>query len=103
MAAHTALRGIARPSTLSVAPSIPRLVSAASISSSTARCHDPRGPLGLYVLLRNGPEYKPSHLLVRAASGVTKEEVLNFKPAPRLEQIGDIHSKQMDDRNHHFG
>ena len=27
MAAHTALRGIARPSTLSVAPSIPRLVS----------------------------------------------------------------------------
>jgi hypothetical protein len=70
MAAHTALRGIARPSTLSVAPSIPRLVSAASISSSTARCHDPRGPLGLYVLLRNGPEYKPSHLLVRAASGV---------------------------------
>jgi hypothetical protein len=34
---------------------------------------------------------------------MTKEEVLNFKPAPRLEQIGDIHSKQMDDRNHHFG
>jgi hypothetical protein len=34
---------------------------------------------------------------------MTKEEVFNFKPAPRLEQIGDIHSKQMDDRNHHFG
>ena len=32
-----------------------------------------------------------------------QKEVLNFKPAPRLEQIGDIHSKQMDDRNHHFG
>src|SRR5688572_11479490 len=34
---------------------------------------------------------------------MTKKEVLDFKPTPRLEQIGDIHSEQMDDRKHHFG
>ena len=28
----------------------------------------------------------------------TQKEVLNFKPAPRLEQIGDKCSKQIDDR-----
>ena len=33
---------------------------------------------------------------------MTKEEVLNFKPTPRLEQIGDIHSEQMDDRKSSF-
>ena len=31
-----------------------------------------------------------------------KEEVLNFKPTARLEQIGDIHSEQMDDRKSSF-
>jgi hypothetical protein len=34
---------------------------------------------------------------------MTKKEVLGFKPAPRLEQIGDIRSKQVDDRKHHIG
>jgi hypothetical protein len=31
---------------------------------------------------------------------MTQKEVLNFKPAPRLEQIGDKCSKQVDDRKH---
>jgi hypothetical protein len=34
----------------------------------------------------------------RAAS-----EVLNFKPAPRLEQIGDKCGQQMEDRKHRTG
>ena len=34
---------------------------------------------------------------------MTQKEVLNFKPAPRLEQIGDKCSKQVDDRNHRIG
>jgi hypothetical protein len=33
----------------------------------------------------------------------TQKEVLNFKPAPRLEQIGDKCSKQIDDRKHRIG
>jgi hypothetical protein len=32
-----------------------------------------------------------------------QKEVLNFKPAPRLEQIGDKCSKQVDDRKHRIG
>jgi hypothetical protein len=31
-------------------------------------------------------------------SSFRKRQVLNFKPAPRLEQIGDKCSKQVDDR-----
>jgi hypothetical protein len=34
---------------------------------------------------------------------MTQKEVLNFKPAPRLEQIGDKCSKQVDDRKHRIG
>ena len=32
-----------------------------------------------------------------------KKEVLDFKPAPRLEQVGDIRSKQVDDHKHRVG
>ena len=32
-----------------------------------------------------------------------KKEVLDFKPAPRLEQVGDNTSKQMEDRKHRTG
>jgi hypothetical protein len=31
---------------------------------------------------------------------MTKKEVLDFKPVPRLEQAGDIQSKQVDDHKH---
>jgi hypothetical protein len=34
---------------------------------------------------------------------MTQKEVLNFKPAPRLEQIDDKCSKQVDDRKHRIG
>jgi hypothetical protein len=34
---------------------------------------------------------------------MTEKEVLGFKPAPRLEQIGDERSKQVDDRKHRIG
>ena len=34
---------------------------------------------------------------------MTKKEVLNFKPVPRLEQVGDIRSKQVDDHKHCIG
>jgi hypothetical protein len=34
---------------------------------------------------------------------MTQKEVLNFKPAPRLEQIGDKRSKQVNDREHRIG
>jgi hypothetical protein len=29
-----------------------------------------------------------------------QKEVLNFKPAPRPEQVGDKHPKQLEDRKH---
>jgi hypothetical protein len=38
--------------------------------------------------------------LFRPRDTMTQKEVLNFKPAPRLEQIGDKCSKQVDDRKH---
>jgi len=31
---------------------------------------------------------------------MTKKEVLDFKPVPRLKQVGDIRSKQVDDHKH---
>jgi hypothetical protein len=31
---------------------------------------------------------------------MTKIEILDFKPAPRLEQVGDKRRKQMEDRKH---
>src|SRR5436190_9656882 len=34
---------------------------------------------------------------------MTQKEILDFKPAPRLEQIGDKCSKQVDDRKHCIG
>jgi len=34
---------------------------------------------------------------------MTKKEVLDFKRAPRLEQIGDVGSKSVDDREHRTG
>jgi hypothetical protein len=34
---------------------------------------------------------------------MTQKEVLKFKPASRLEQIGDKSSKQVDDRKHRIG
>jgi hypothetical protein len=34
---------------------------------------------------------------------MTQEEVLNFKPAPRLKLIGEKCSKQVDDRKHPVG
>jgi hypothetical protein len=34
---------------------------------------------------------------------MTQKEVLNFKPTPPLEQIGDKYSKQVDDRKHRIG
>jgi hypothetical protein len=32
-----------------------------------------------------------------------KKQVLDFKPAPRLEQVGDGRSKQMEDGTHRVG
>jgi hypothetical protein len=32
-----------------------------------------------------------------------KKEILDFKPAPRLEQIGDKRPKQMEDGKHRVG
>jgi hypothetical protein len=32
-----------------------------------------------------------------------QKEILNFKPAPRLEQIGDKCGQQMEDREHRTG
>jgi hypothetical protein len=34
---------------------------------------------------------------------MTKKEILDFKPAPRLEQVGDKRPKQMEDRKHRIG
>jgi hypothetical protein len=34
---------------------------------------------------------------------MTQKEVLDFKPAMRLEQIGDKRPKQADDRKHRIG
>jgi hypothetical protein len=34
---------------------------------------------------------------------MTKKEVFDFKPVPRLEQVGDIQSKQVDDHKHRIG
>jgi hypothetical protein len=34
---------------------------------------------------------------------MTKKQVLGFKPAPRLEESGEIRSKQVDDRTHRIG
>jgi hypothetical protein len=34
---------------------------------------------------------------------ITEKQVLGFKPAPRLEQIGDIGSEQVDDQKHRIG
>jgi hypothetical protein len=31
---------------------------------------------------------------------MTKKEVLDFKPVPRLKQVGDIRPKQVDDHKH---
>ena len=31
---------------------------------------------------------------------MTEKQVLSFKPAPRLEQIGDEHSERVQDRKH---
>jgi hypothetical protein len=32
-----------------------------------------------------------------------EKEVLDFKPAPRLEQVGDKRPKQLEDRKHRTG
>jgi hypothetical protein len=32
-----------------------------------------------------------------------KKEILDFKPAPRLEQVGDKRPKQMEHGKHHGG
>jgi len=34
---------------------------------------------------------------------MTQKEVLNLKAAPRLEQMGDKCSKQVEDRKHRIG
>ena len=34
---------------------------------------------------------------------MTKKQVLGFKPAPRLEQVGDEHSERVHDREHRSG
>jgi hypothetical protein len=34
---------------------------------------------------------------------MTKKEVLDFKPVPRLEQVGGIRSEQVDDHSHRIG
>ena len=34
---------------------------------------------------------------------MTKKELLDFKPAPRLEQVGDKRPKQMEERKHRIG
>lgn len=34
---------------------------------------------------------------------MTKKEVFDFKPVPRLEQVGDIRSKQVDNHKHCIG
>jgi hypothetical protein len=31
---------------------------------------------------------------------MTEKQILGFKPAPRLEQVGDEHSKRVQDRKH---
>jgi hypothetical protein len=57
---------------------------------------------------QQGPVTTPQSETLRCAPQgdvelMTKKEVLDFKPASRLDQVGDIHSKQMDNRKHHFG
>jgi hypothetical protein len=32
---------------------------------------------------------------------MAQKQILGFEPAPRLEQIGDEHCQQMEDRKHH--
>jgi hypothetical protein len=32
---------------------------------------------------------------------MAQKQILSFEPAPRLEQIGDEHCQQMEDRKHH--
>jgi hypothetical protein len=46
---------------------------------------------------------EPPLLTAKAVKVRTQKEVLNFKPAPRLEQIDDKCSKQVDDRKHRIG
>ena len=31
---------------------------------------------------------------------MAEKQILSFKPAPRLEQVGDKHSERMQDRKH---
>ena len=31
---------------------------------------------------------------------MTEKQILSFKPAPRLEQVGDEHSERVQDRKH---
>jgi hypothetical protein len=55
-----------------------------------------------------GPVTPPQPQTLRRSSQdnvelMTQKEVLNFKPAPRLEQIADKCSKQVDDRKHRIG
>jgi hypothetical protein len=55
-----------------------------------------------------GPVTPPQPQTLRRSSQdnvelVTQKEVLNFKPASRLEQIGDKCSEQVDDRKHRIG
>ena len=49
-----------------------------------------------------GSNFRERHLPIGTiiVALMTQKEVLNFKPAPRLEQIGDKCSKQVDDRKH---
>ena len=34
---------------------------------------------------------------------VPKEKILDFKPTPRLEQVGDEHPEEMENGEHHAG
>jgi hypothetical protein len=43
------------------------------------------------------------HLPKRDIELVAKKKVLDFKPAPRLEQVGDEHPEEMEDGKHHTG
>jgi hypothetical protein len=33
---------------------------------------------------------------------MAEKQILGFKPAPRLEHVGDQHSERVQDGNHHF-
>src|SRR5215211_4080415 len=50
-----------------------------------------------------GPDWMPITPKTGSLFHADSQQVLGFKPAPRLEQIGDIGSEQVDDQKHRIG